>query len=385
MKKWTFRILIGLAILYGLAILILPKLIDKKINKITQKAPYKVSTEAQELFNSLEFIADLHCDALLWKRDLNQKNDAGQVDIPRLIEGKVSLQAFTIVTNAPFGINFKDNKESNMLVVQSIFSGRKPSAWFSYFGRAIAQTDELKKFAEKSDGNFRVLLSSADLENYLSDKKSHPEMSAGFIGLEGLYPLEGKIENLEKLYQAGVRMMAPVHFIDNELGGSAHGVSHEGLTEFGKEVIREIEKKKIILDIAHSSPKLIDDILKIYHKPIITTHTGVQGVCPSQRNLTDKHLKAIAQSGGLIGIAFFNEAVCGPDALSIAKSIKYTVDLVGAEYVALGSDNDGAITAPFDITGLNLLVEAMLNVGLSPDQIRKVMGENVKNFWLNNL
>ena len=158
---------------------------------------------------------------------MNQKNDAGQVDIPRLIEGKVSLQAFTIVTNAPFGINFKDNKESNMLVVQSIFSGRKPSAWFSYFGRAIAQTDELKKFAEKSDGNFRVLLSSADLENYLSDKRSHPEMSAGFIGLEGLYPLEGKIENLEKLYQAGVRMMAPVHFIDNELGGSAHGVSHE--------------------------------------------------------------------------------------------------------------------------------------------------------------
>ena len=385
MKKWTFRILIGLAILYGLAILILPKLIDKKINKITQKAPYKVSTEAQELFNSLEFIADLHCDALLWKREINKKNDAGQVDIPRLIEGKVSLQAFTIVTNAPFGINFKDNKESNMLVVQSIFSGRKPSAWFSYFGRAIAQTDELKKFAEKSDGNFRVLLSSADLENYLSDKKSHPEMSAGFIGLEGLYPLEGKIENLEKLYQAGVRMMAPVHFIDNELGGSAHGVSHEGLTEFGKEVIREIEKKKIILDIAHSSPKLIDDILKIYHKPIITTHTGVQGVCPSQRNLTDKHLKAIAQSGGLIGIAFFNEAVCGPDALSIAKSIKYTVDLVGAEYVALGSDNDGAITAPFDITGLNLLVEAMLNVGLSSDQIRKVMGENVKNFWLKNL
>ena len=70
---------------------------------------------------------------------------------------------------------------------------------------------------------------------------------------------------------------------------------------------------------------------------------------------------------------------------SIAKSIKYTVDLVGADYVALGSDYDGAIKAPFDVTGLNILVEAMLNIGLTPDQIRKVMAENVKNFWLKNL
>jgi microsomal dipeptidase-like Zn-dependent dipeptidase len=272
-----------------------------------------------------------------------------------------------------------------MLTLQSFASGRNPSTWFSPFGRAISQCNELKKFSEKSDGKFRVLLSSSDLEKYLSDKKSQPEMSAGFIGLEGLYPLEGNIDNLEKLYQSGVRMMAPVHFIDNELGGSAHGISHKGLTEFGKKVIQEIEKKKIILDLAHSSPQLIDDVLKIYHKPIITSHTGVQGACPSQRNLSDKHLKAIAQSGGLIGIGYFEEAICGKNAFSIAKSIKYTVDLVGADYVALGSDYDGAIKAPFDVTGLNILVEAMLNIGLTPDQIRKVMGENVKNFWLKNL
>src|SRR5690606_25280709 len=107
----------------------------KKLNKVDLKAPYKVSTEAQELFNSLEFIADLHCDALLWKRNLNKKNDVGQVDIPRLIEGRVSLQAFTIVTNSPFGINFKENKKSDMLVLHSIFSGRKPNTWLSNYGR----------------------------------------------------------------------------------------------------------------------------------------------------------------------------------------------------------------------------------------------------------
>lgn len=385
MKKWMFKILIGLAIFYGLVVFLAPNFIDKKYNPIAQLPPYEVSPEAQDLFNSLEFIADLHCDALLWKRDLNQKNNFGAVDIPRLIEGKVTLQAFTIVSKVPFGINFKGNKESDMLKIQSFAFGRKPNTWFSPFGRAISQCNELQNFAKKSDGQFRVLLSSNDLKKFLSDKKSQPLITAGFIGLEGLYPLEGNIDNLEKLYQSGVRMMAPVHFIDNELGGSAHGMSHKGLTEFGKKVIQEIEKKKIILDLAHSSPQLIDDVLKIYHKPIITSHTGVQGICPSQRNLSDKHLKAIAQSGGLIGIGFFEEAICGKNAFSIAKSIKYTVDLLGADYVALGSDYDGAITAPFDVTGLNILVEAMLNISLTPVQIRKVMGENVKNFWLKNL
>ncbi|HUH74380.1 MAG TPA: membrane dipeptidase [Chitinophagales bacterium] len=386
MMKILFKILLGLAIIYGLIIFIVPNIIDEKYNPVTQKPPYKVSPEAQQLFNSLDFIADLHCDALLWKRDLNKKNDFGQVDIPRLIEGKVSLQAFTIVSKVPFGLNVKSNSESSdMLIFQSIASGRSPKTWFSYYNRAIAQCRELRKYAKKSDGKFRVLLSSSDLENFLIDKKSQPEITAGFIGLEGLYPLEGKIENIEKLYQAGVRMMAPVHFIDNELGGSAHGLSHKGLTEFGKKVIQEIEKKNIILDIAHSLPQLIDDVLEIYHKPIISSHTGVQGNCPSQRNLSDKHLKAIAQSGGLIGIAFFQEAICGTDALAVAKAIKYTVDLIGADYVALGSDFDGSITAPFDITGLNLLVEEMMNVGLTSEEIRKVMGDNVKNFWLKNL
>ncbi len=92
MKNWIFKILLGLAIIYGLVIFIVPNIIDKKHNPVTQKPPYNVTPEAQQLFNSLDFIADLHCDALLWKRNLNQKNDFGQVDIPRLIEGKVSLQ-----------------------------------------------------------------------------------------------------------------------------------------------------------------------------------------------------------------------------------------------------------------------------------------------------
>ncbi len=386
MGKKLLKFIIGLAVLYVLVILILPGIIDKRMNKNAQNPPYIVSEEAQQVFNSLDFIADLHCDALLWKRNLNKKHTYGHVDIPRLIEGKVALQAFTIVSKVPFGINFHANDtDSDMLKLHSFAIGRGPSSWFNVTNRAISQCRELKKFEGKSDGKFRIIYSAEDLQKYLEDRNNQPQISAGFLGIEGLHALGGDIKNVDVLYNAGVRMMAPVHFQDNELGGSAHGETHEGLSDFGKQVLAKIAEKNIILDVAHSSPKMLDDIIQVYHKPIITSHTGVYGTCPSPRNLSDKHLKAIAQSGGLIGIALFEGAVCGPDASATAKAMKYAVDLVGADYVALGSDYDGAVTAPFDITGLNILVEAMLKEGLTPEQIRLIMGENVKRFWLDNL
>lgn len=386
MLRKLLKFLIGLAILYVLVINFLPPIIDKRMNKSILQAPYKASDAAQKLFDSLEFVADLHCDALLWKRNLNKKHDYGHVDIPRLIEGNVALQAFTIVSKVPFGINFKSNATaSDMLKIHTPAVGRMPTAWFNVTNRALAQCSELKSFAEKSDGKFRILYSSGDMQTYLNDRSKNKKITAGFLGLEGLHPLDGKLENIDILYDAGVRMMAPVHFQDNEMGGSAHGEHKGGLSDFGKKAIEKIASKKIILDVAHSSPEMLDDIFALYKKPIITSHTGVKGTCDSERNLSDKHLKAIAASGGLIGIALFEGAVCGNDAAATAKAMKYAVDLVGAEHVALGSDYDGAVTAPFDITGLVLLVDAMLKEGLSSEQIKLIMGENVRKFWLTNL
>jgi membrane dipeptidase len=385
MKRFL-KIIIGLVILFALAFRIVPRVIDKNINKVSVSPPYTVSQEAQHLFNSLEFVADLHCDALLWRRDLNQQHDYGQVDFPRMITGNVALQAFTIVSKVPFGINFQANEtDSDMLKAHSFMVGRGPSTWFNVTNRAIAQCNELRKFEQQSEGKFSIIYSAEDLKKYLEKRASNRNITAGFLGLEGMQALNGDITNVDVLYQAGVRMMAPVHFQDNEVGGSAHGTSKGGLSDFGKAVLKKIAEKNIILDVSHSSPKMLDDIFSVYTKPLITSHTGVAGTCPSPRNLSDKHLKAIANSGGLIGIAMFEGAVCGSDGMATAKAIRYTVDLVGAEHVALGSDFDGAVTTPFDITGLNKLVEAMLQTGLSHDQIRLIMGENVRRFWLVHL
>ena len=107
--------------------------------------------------------------------------------------------------------------------------------------------------------------------------------------------------------------------------------------------------------------------------------------CRTQRNLSDEQIQKIAANGGIIGIAFFDMAVGEPELPNIIASIKHVRDLVGVEYVALGSDYDGSVAVPFDITGLPLIVEGLMNAGFSEAEIRAVMGENVKNFFLKNL
>ena len=385
-KKIALRIFAILIIAILAATIIIPQKLDKKFNTVTLKPEYKISKEALQLYNSLEFISDMHCDALLWKRDLLKKHNYGSVDIPRMIEANVSIQAFTIVTKAPKDMNFDNNTgDTDQITIPYILQRRPIKSWFNLTERALTQCKALHQFEKKSDGKFSVIKSANDLKTYLSNKKNNPNITAGFLGIEGMHALEGKLENVDKLYDAGVRMMAPTHFFDNKLGGSAHGVSKTGLTDFGKQVIKKMQEKNMIVDIAHGSPALLDDVFKISKKPIVSSHTGVQGTCETVRNLSDKHLKQIAASGGLIGIAMFEPATCDSTVASSVKAIKYCIDLVGADFVALGSDFDGAIEIHTDITGLPVYVDEMLKLGISDEDIRKVMGGNVKRFLLKNL
>jgi len=375
--------LIILLVLYFLATLFVPEIIDKSHNTIRNNAPYQVSNEADSIFNSLDFIGDMHCDALLWKRNLLDDNDFGQVDIPKLLKANVALQSFTIVTKSPKGQNFNKNTgESDNITSLYLVQGRPTN---SLTQRAIYQCESLFEFAEDSENKFRVITSGTEFKKYLSDRKQNKNITAGFLGVEGAHALDGKLENIQVLFDSGVRMMAPTHFFDNKLGGSAHGVSGDGLTEFGKNVIKKMVELDMIIDIAHASPKIIDDILKITDRPIVSSHTGVKGTCNNVRNLSDEQLKAIAKSGGLISIAMFKQAVCGTDAEATAKAIKYARDLVGIEYVALGSDFDGSVTTPFDITGLPLIVEELLKLNFKEKEIQMIMGKNMEKFMLKNL
>lgn len=386
-KRISVAVIITLGLIYFAVTKIVPVQIEKGKNKIIEKPPYQVSPQAQTLYNSLDFIADLHSDALLWGRDLTKKTELGHVDFPRMQEAKIGMQTFTIVTKAPADQSFQNTKGDGFdnLTMLNIVQGKPLSNWFSLFNRAIKQVNELHEYRDKYNNQFEIIKTRNDFTSFLERRSQNKKLTSGFLGIEGAHCLEGDLSNLDKLFEAGVRMVGPTHFFDNELGGSAHGISHEGLTAFGEQVIDRMNELGIIIDLSHTSSKMIDDILERTTTPIIVSHTGVNGTYESPRNLTDEQLQAIAKNGGLVGIAFFKGALPKVGVKEIVDAMKYVKDFIGIKHVALGSDFDGVIKAPFDITGFPLIVEEMLRQDFTEEEIRAIMGDNIKQFLLDNL
>lgn len=385
--KWPIIIVAVLALIYFATTLIVPVQYDKALNKTMALPPYSVSAEAQALYNSLDFVADLHCDALLWSRDLTKKNSVGHVDFPRMQEVNMALQAFTIVTKSPAGQNFSKNSADafDNITLLSFLQGRPITSWFSLFKRSVYQSRRLHDFAEDYNDEFIVVKSGADLEKLIAARKVNKNIVGGFLGIEGAHCLEGNLENLDKLYAEGVRMIGPTHFFDNELGGSAHGITKGGLSDFGHRVIDRMDELGMIIDVAHAAPAMIDDILEQTTQPILVSHTGVRGTKDNIRNLSDDHIRRIAANGGLIGVGFFKGAVNTPLTEGIVEAMKHVKSIAGVKCIALGSDYDGAATVPFDVTGLPLLVEEMLKEGFTEYEIRAIMGQNVKRYLLKKL
>lgn len=386
MKKISL-ILGVLFVIYLIGINTVPSYIELQRNPVKAMGPYHVSPEARAIYDRLDFIADLHCDALLWGRNLNKREDRGHVDFPRMREANVALEMFTIVSKSPAGQNMRSNSEDafDNITPLTIAKGESPWNWFSLINRTLSQSQDLADFVENEGEKAIFVKSKADLGKLIEARKSDKEVIGAMLGIEGGHALEGTLENLEKVYEAGVRMIGPTHFFDNEFGGSAHGENNGGLSDFGKSAVRKMNELGIFIDLAHSSPAIVDDVLGMTTHPVIVSHTGVRAVLDSQRNLSGEQIRKIAANGGIMGIAFFDLAVGEPELPNIIASIKHVRDLVGVEYVALGSDYDGSVAVPFDITGLPLLVEGLLNAGFSEEEIRAVMGGNVKRFLLTNL
>ena len=386
-KKLLIALAVILLLLLGAFFFVLPGQLAKRLNVALNRPPYLASERAVELHKKL-LVADLHADSLLWNRDLLDRSDSGHVDVPRLIEGNVAVQAFTVVTKTPYvwkmNIERNDDKTDNIKILA--IAERWPTAtWGSLTERALYQASKLRDTAARSGGKFTLITSSAELSSYLDRRITDPHITAGFLGIEGAHALDGNLDNIDRLFDAGFRMMAPTHFFDNDIGGSAHGVEKSGLTDKGKEMIRRMESKRMIVDVAHASAKTIDDVLAIATRPVFVSHSGVRGTCDNQRNLSDELLNGIARTGGVIGIGYWDTAVCGTDAQAIARAIRYAANLVGVDHVGLGSDFDGAVKTPFDTSGLVQITDALIAEGFSDEDIGKIMGRNVLRLLIQNL
>lgn len=379
------RILAGIAVLALLGaaafFILAPGYVERALNPVRLPAEgWPVSPEAQALHDRL-VIGDWHSDALLWDRDILDRADRGHTDVPRLLEGNVAVQVFTTVTKSPRGQNYDQNSAEAADNITPLFLGqlRPVRSWFSLRERALVQAEALVSAADDAPDQLRLIHTQGDLRAVLDARAGGQRVLGALLGSEGAHPLEGDIANLDVLYDAGFRLMGLTHFFDNELGGSLHGEggTGAGLSDYGRQVVQGMIERGMVIDLAHASPLMVQDVLAIDAARPVLSHTGIHGHCGSARNLDDNLVRQIAAKGGVIGIGFWADVVCGSTPAHIAESILAAIRLVGEDHVSIGSDYDGSVGVPFDAANLAALTQALLDEGLSEDQIAKVMGGNM--------
>ena len=378
MKK-TVLIIVGLVLLFGIAGFFQfgPGMVERSMNQIDGEPLIEVSDEAKALHETLT-IVDLHSDTLLWNRNLLNRADQGHMDLPRLEEGNVALQVFSSVTKTPKGQNYDANDADSDNITTLVIAQLQPTrTWNSLLERSLWHAEKLDRAAAKSDGELLKVASIKDLDRLLRERSSQtPKPVGALLSIEGLQNLEGDLSNLDVLSKQGFRMASLTHFFDTDLAGSMHGMEKGGLTDKGRKAVRRMEALGMVVDIAHCSHECVADILAMAKRPVVSSHGGVQATCKVNRNLSDDEIRGVAKTGGVVGIGYWDAAVCGTSPRDAAKAMKHVRDLVGIDYVALGSDYDGATTVRFDTSQLAQVTQALLDEGFTEDEIRAVMGGN---------
>lgn len=379
-----WRVVLFLAVLAAAGVLLFgPGIVERRMNPVAAHAPWPV-TPAAEAMHARLVIGDWHADSLLWDRDLTQRAVRGHVDLPRLVAGNVALQVFTTVTKSPSGLNFETNPASAPDDITRLFIAqlRPFRSWLDLTERALEQARQLALTEAKAPEMLKIIRSRADLDEVLARREAGEHVVGGLLGAEGGHALGGDLANLDRLHAAGFRLIGLTHFFDNELGASLHGEAGHGagLSDFGRAVVARMVEKGMIIDLAHASPQLARDVLDTVGRPVVISHTGIRSHCDTIRNVPDDLLRRVAERGGLVGIAFWEDVTCDGTPAGIAAAIEAAIRVVGEDHVALGSDFDGAIPTTFDASEMAALTQALIDRGLDEPVIAKVMGGNMVRF-----
>ncbi|MET1110274.1 MAG: dipeptidase [Allosphingosinicella sp.] len=377
MRKIVYGLLALLVIAAGAFLILGPGIVEGGMNKVVATPLPAVSPRARALHARLA-IADMHADTLLWQRSLLDPSRRGQVDLPRLEAGNVALQIFSSVSKTPKGQNYDSNGAgTDNITLLAVAQLQPPRTWRSLLQRSLWHAAKLRRAEAGSEGRLRIVRSGIDVRRLLADRAAGRKVTGALLSIEGLQNMEGRLANLGRLHAAGFRMAGLAHFFDNEVAGSMHGVGKGGLTPLGRQVVREMERRGMIVDIAHSSHAAVAEILAMATRPVVSSHGGVQATCRVNRNLTDEEIRGVARTGGLVGIGYWDAAVCDLRPAAVAAAIAHVRDLVGIDHVALGSDFDGAVTTGFDTAGLVNVTQALVERGFTDEEIARVMGGNL--------
>lgn len=207
---------------------------------------------------------------------------------------------------------------------------------------------------------------------------------AGILGLEGGHSIENDLAKLITLYQRGIRYLTITWNNSTAWATSAQDAASatKGLSDFGKQVIRTLDSLGVIVDVSHTGIKTIEDILTVTKNPIIASHSGAWALNHHYRNLTDAQIKAIAARGGVIGVVFYPPFLSSTGKATlddVVRHIDYIKNLVGVDYIAIGSDFDGIEVWPTgleNVTKYPDLTMALMKKGYTADDMRKILGAN---------
>lgn len=320
-------------------------------------------------------IADGHADSLMWNRDLCERSSQGHVDFPRLREAGVKLQCFTLVTRGfPFIGGFP---------AFAAWRGWPVEARRSEWTRAVWQIDRLADFCRRSEGQARLTTTAAALE----DNVAHGRLSC-VLGVEGGHAIEGQVERLAELHRRGVRFMGLTHLSNNDLAGSSFPMmGNRGLTPLGRQVVEEMARVGLSVDVAHASERTLEELFSIPHVRFFSSHTGVRGAGGGWRNLSDTSLKHIADRGGVVGIILAPVYLGGDTVEDVVRHVEHAISVMGEEGVGVGSDYDGMVALPKgmrDVTDLPLLTQALLR--RHPEsRVERILGGNLRRFFRETL
>ncbi|HEV8138728.1 MAG TPA: dipeptidase [Pyrinomonadaceae bacterium] len=353
-------------------------------------------------------IVDMHADTVQRvideNVDINQRLSDGHLDAARAKEGGLDAQFFSI------------------WVEPQLFGGGGASA----MKRADIQIEAIHDLAIKHPETWEMATTADDVRRASADGKI-----AALMGLEGGYAIDEKIENVQRYYNLGVRYMSPAWSVSTSWAGSSGDAVGEtrGLNDFGKQVVREMNRLGMIVDVSHVSDKTFWDIVNTSTKPVVATHSGCRAIANVPRNLTDDMIKALAKTGGVVNVIFYPEHIepgwsekkkkVDNDIASLVERasaeeqgtvaqkklardrvrsreylqrlppvsvarivdhIDHIVKLVGIDHVGIGSDFDGVQAVPADlksVADLPNLTRELLKRGYSESDVDKILGGNM--------
>lgn len=344
-----------------------------------RRVPAPVPADALALHRDC-LLVDLHVDTFLWVRllgyDIGRRHEnrlpsaafAWQVDLPRLQAGGVGAVGFGIVVSPR-----RTHTELLLPLKLLAWYDRQPG-----MDGVLATLDLMHDAAHHYAGQFTLARSGSELRAARAAGKI-----AGLPCLEGSHGIEGSLEHVRTAYARGLRAIGLVHFQATEAGYpmTVAAFDGHGLTEFGRALIAEMERLKMIVDLAHLNDAGVSDALATMKRPFMVSHTACRALFPHRRNLTDEQIRAIADRGGVIGMMLESSVIAAHGAAleGVLNHFDHAIKVGGEDVVAIGSDYDGFITPPVgleDASTMPHLTAGLLARGHRPNTVRKVLGEN---------